>query len=156
MDIDRVLHYPHTHHMNHLMSATAKLKVEVSALHAGQNGRLEISCRATIPDFPMHHEKFADIKVRTVSGKFLIFSIDIKLFPRGNVVTIFDNRCRIFENKQETSHKNKSRIIFLKGSTLSGNKEKNTHAFSLRSWLLSRSLVTLYLRVCLLLALGLP
>lgn len=70
VDITLVNHYPHTHHKDNLMSSTAKLKVEVSALHAGQNGRLEISCRATIPDFPMHHEKFADIKEKMVSGKF--------------------------------------------------------------------------------------
>ena len=64
-------HYPHTsYHKNHLMFATAKLKVEVSALHAGQNGHLEISCQATIPAFPTHHEQFADIKKKTVSGKF--------------------------------------------------------------------------------------
>jgi len=54
------------------MSATAKLKVEVSALHAGENGHLEISCRATIPAFPMHHQQFADIRTHTVSGKFFI------------------------------------------------------------------------------------
>lgn len=64
--------YPHTHHKDHLVSATVQLKVEVSELHAGRNGHLEISCRATIPDFPINHEQFADIKKRVVSGKFFM------------------------------------------------------------------------------------
>jgi hypothetical protein len=51
------------------MSATTRLKVEVSELHAGQNGYLEIGCRATIPDFPTYHEQFADIRKTKVSGK---------------------------------------------------------------------------------------
>ncbi|KAL6259696.1 uncharacterized protein LOC105430672 [Pogonomyrmex barbatus] len=71
VDIALVTHYPHTYHKNHLMSATARLKVEVSALHAGQNGHLEISCRATIPDFAMHHEQFADIRKKTVSVEII-------------------------------------------------------------------------------------
>ncbi|KAM0726333.1 Carcinoembryonic antigen-related cell adhesion molecule 6 [Formica fusca] len=71
VDITLVNHYPHTYHKDYLMSATARLKVEVSALHAGENGRLEISCRATIPDFPMQHEKFADIKTKTVSVQII-------------------------------------------------------------------------------------
>lgn len=66
VDITLVNHYPHTHHSHYLMSATARLKVEVSVLHVGENGHLEISCRATIPAFPMQHEKFADIKTTTV------------------------------------------------------------------------------------------
>ncbi|XP_039313955.1 uncharacterized protein LOC105193607 isoform X2 [Solenopsis invicta] len=68
VDVALVTHFPHKYHTNHLMSATAGLKVEVSALHAGENGHLEISCRATIPDFPMQYEQFADIKTKTVSG----------------------------------------------------------------------------------------
>ncbi|XP_011880498.1 PREDICTED: uncharacterized protein LOC105568994 isoform X2 [Vollenhovia emeryi] len=71
VDIALVTHYPHTHHKNHLMSATAKLTVEVSELHAGQNGLLEISCRATIPDFPGKHEQFADIKRKVVSVQII-------------------------------------------------------------------------------------
>ncbi|RLU24012.1 hypothetical protein DMN91_004221 [Ooceraea biroi] len=62
VDISLVNHYPHTHYKDGLMSATARLKVEVSELHAGQNGHLEIGCRATIPDFPTYHEQFADIR----------------------------------------------------------------------------------------------
>ncbi|XP_036147586.1 uncharacterized protein LOC105829256 isoform X2 [Monomorium pharaonis] len=71
VDVSLVTHYPHTYHKNHLMSATARLKVEVSELHAGQNGHLEISCRATIPDFPMNHEEFADIKKKTVTVEII-------------------------------------------------------------------------------------
>ncbi|XP_018363642.1 PREDICTED: uncharacterized protein LOC108761536 [Trachymyrmex cornetzi] len=71
VDITLVTHYPHTYHKNHLMFATAKLKVEVSELHAGQNGHLEISCRATIPAFPMHHEQFADSRKKTVSVQII-------------------------------------------------------------------------------------
>lgn len=69
VDITLVHHYPHTHHKDQLMSATARLKVKVSELHAGQNGYLEISCWATIPNFPMYHEQFADIRKKTVSGE---------------------------------------------------------------------------------------
>ncbi|XP_077262312.1 uncharacterized protein LOC143897487 isoform X1 [Temnothorax americanus] len=71
VDIALVTHYPHIHHKNHLVSATAKLKVEVSELHAGQNGHLEISCRATIPAFPMNHEQFADIKKKVVTVQII-------------------------------------------------------------------------------------
>jgi len=69
VDISLVYYYPHTYHKDHLMSATTRLKVEVSELHAGQNGYLEIGCRATIPDFPTYHEQFADIRKTKVSGK---------------------------------------------------------------------------------------
>ncbi|KAL6437373.1 hypothetical protein ACFW04_005104 [Cataglyphis niger] len=78
VDITLVNHYPHTYHKNYLMSATARLKVEVSALHAGENGHLEISCRATIPDFPMQHEKFADIKTKVVSVQIIPASDGIR------------------------------------------------------------------------------
>ncbi|XP_032672456.1 uncharacterized protein LOC116844691 isoform X1 [Odontomachus brunneus] len=71
VDITLVNHYPHTHHKDHLISATARLKVEVSELHAGQHGYLEISCRATIPDFPMYHEQFADVRKKTVSVQII-------------------------------------------------------------------------------------
>ncbi|CAL1682669.1 unnamed protein product [Lasius platythorax] len=71
VDITLVNHYPHTHHKNSLMSATARLKVEVSALHVGENGLLEISCRATIPAFPMQHEQFADIRKKAVSVQII-------------------------------------------------------------------------------------
>ncbi|KAK2586591.1 hypothetical protein KPH14_011467 [Odynerus spinipes] len=67
VDVTLVHHYPHTHHENHLLSATAKLMVEVSELHAGDNGYLEISCHSTIPDYPMNNEEYADIRKKTVS-----------------------------------------------------------------------------------------
>ncbi|XP_012216724.1 uncharacterized protein [Linepithema humile] len=71
VDISLVNHYPHKQHKDNLMSATARLKVEVSALHAGENGHLEMSCRATIPDFPMQHEQFADIRSKTVTVQII-------------------------------------------------------------------------------------
>lgn len=67
MDVTLVHHYPHTHHENRLLSATAKLMVELSELHVGDNGHLEISCHSTIPDYPMNHEQYADIRKKTVS-----------------------------------------------------------------------------------------
>ncbi|XP_029162290.1 uncharacterized protein LOC114933885 isoform X2 [Nylanderia fulva] len=72
VDINLVNNYPHTphHKNNHLMSATARLKIEVSELHAGENGVLEISCRTTIPAFPTQNEGFADIKKKVVSVYF--------------------------------------------------------------------------------------
>ncbi|XP_061932715.1 uncharacterized protein LOC107999717 isoform X3 [Apis cerana] len=65
VDISLVNHYPHTHHKNQLMSATAKLVIEVSALHTGKNGNLEISCHSTIPDYAV---QYADIKKESVMG----------------------------------------------------------------------------------------
>lgn len=69
MDITLVNHYPHKRHKDQLMSATAKLMIEISALHVGENGYLEISCYSTIPDYPMH-EQYADIRKETVSGNY--------------------------------------------------------------------------------------
>ncbi|XP_017764154.1 PREDICTED: uncharacterized protein LOC108553668 [Eufriesea mexicana] len=71
VDISLVNHYPHTYHKDQLMSATAKLTIEVSALHAGENGYLEISCSSTIPDYPLHHVKYADIRKETVSVQII-------------------------------------------------------------------------------------
>lgn len=67
VDISLVNHYPHTHHKNQLMSATAKLVIEVSALHTGTNGNLEISCHSTIPDYAV---QYADIKKESVTGNY--------------------------------------------------------------------------------------
>lgn len=69
VDISLVNHYPHTHHKNQLMSATAKLVIEVSALHTGKNGNLEISCHSTIPDYAV---QYADIKKESVTGNYSI------------------------------------------------------------------------------------
>ncbi|XP_003692385.1 uncharacterized protein LOC100862934 [Apis florea] len=68
VDISLVNHYPHTHHKNQLMSATAKLVIEVSALHTGKNGNLEISCHSTIPDYAV---QYADIKKESVTVKIM-------------------------------------------------------------------------------------
>lgn len=122
-------HYPHTHHKNHLMSATAKLKVEVSELHAGQNGHLEISCRATIPAFPTHHEQFADIKTKVVSGKFFFSShrdTPSPLFRVARPIDLRTDRSHSHEfSKTETGvipRKYRSGIILLRDLSLSGNR----------------------------------
>ncbi|XP_076181624.1 uncharacterized protein LOC143153882 [Ptiloglossa arizonensis] len=70
VDITLVNHYPHKRHKDQLMSATAKLMIEISALHVGENGYLEISCYSTIPDYPMH-EQYADIRKETVSVEII-------------------------------------------------------------------------------------
>ncbi|XP_078047747.1 cell adhesion molecule 1 [Augochlora pura] len=70
VDITLVNHYPHTRRKDQLMSATAKLMIEVSALHAGENGYLEISCYSTIPSYPVN-EQYADIRKETVSVQII-------------------------------------------------------------------------------------
>ncbi|XP_076249834.1 cell adhesion molecule 2 [Calliopsis andreniformis] len=70
VDITLVDHYPHTRRKDQLMSATAKLMIEVSELHAGENGNLEISCYSTIPDYPMH-EQYADVRKQTVTVQIM-------------------------------------------------------------------------------------
>lgn len=52
------------------MSATSKLSIEVSDLHAGDNGNLEISCQSTIPNFLIHQKEYADIRSKTVEGMY--------------------------------------------------------------------------------------
>ena len=63
-----ITHFPQVKQKNNFMSATAKLRVEVSELHAGENGQLEISCQATIPSFPIYRNEYADYKKKTVQG----------------------------------------------------------------------------------------
>ncbi|XP_015117092.1 uncharacterized protein LOC107041175 isoform X2 [Diachasma alloeum] len=65
-DMTLVTTYPHRQHKRPLMSATSKLAIKVSELHAGDNGRLEIACQATIPDFLIHIKQYADIRNKTV------------------------------------------------------------------------------------------
>ncbi|XP_076627181.1 uncharacterized protein LOC143344726 [Colletes latitarsis] len=84
VDITLVNHYPYTRHKDQLMSATAKLTIEVSALHAGENGYLEISCYSTIPDYPLH-EEYADIRKETVS---------VQIIPAPIAVTSAQNLAR--------------------------------------------------------------
>ncbi|XP_048505764.1 uncharacterized protein LOC105691989 [Athalia rosae] len=73
-----------------LMSTVAQLSIEVSALHAGENGRLEISCNSTIPTYPMHHGQYADCKSETKSIKIISVPLTSaasgSCLPRGNVV----------------------------------------------------------------------
>ncbi|XP_043583351.1 uncharacterized protein LOC122568081 isoform X1 [Bombus pyrosoma] len=71
VDISLVNHYPHTYYEHQLMSATAKLKIEVSALHTGEKGYLEISCYSTIPDYPLHHVQYADVRTESVSVQII-------------------------------------------------------------------------------------
>lgn len=71
MDVTLVTHHPYFHHENNLMSATAELKIEVSELHAGESGNLEITCRSTIPDFRVDQKDYADFKSKSVSGSYL-------------------------------------------------------------------------------------
>ncbi|KAF7988173.1 hypothetical protein HCN44_007667 [Aphidius gifuensis] len=67
VDMTRVTSFPHRHIDQHLMSATSKLSIEVSNLHVGENGVLEIACQATIPDFLRRQTQYADIKTKTVT-----------------------------------------------------------------------------------------
>lgn len=76
MDIGLVTPFPHRFHNANLGSATAKLLIEVSELHAGDNGRLEIRCQSTIPAFVTHHEQYADIRIKTVEGIVAFILVD--------------------------------------------------------------------------------
>lgn len=49
-----------------------QLSVQVSELHAGDNGQLELSCRATIPAFVSHNGNYADKKETTVISKYFL------------------------------------------------------------------------------------
>lgn len=50
--------------------SASQLSVEVSNLHAGSNGRLEITCLATIPAHVGPGEQFADYKTYSVKSKY--------------------------------------------------------------------------------------
>ncbi|XP_008557070.1 uncharacterized protein LOC103577947 [Microplitis demolitor] len=63
----RVTTFPYRQHKKHLMSARSQLSIQVSDLHAGKNGRLEISCQATIPNYLIHQKDYADIRTKTVT-----------------------------------------------------------------------------------------
>ena len=52
--------------------ASSQLVVEVSELHADSNGRLEITCLATIPAHVGPGEQFADYKTYSVKSEFQI------------------------------------------------------------------------------------
>lgn len=51
-----------------LVASSSQLSIEVSELHA-LNGRLEISCLATIPAHVKPGEQYADYKTYSVKGK---------------------------------------------------------------------------------------
>lgn len=54
---------------HHLMASSSQLSIEVSELHASNNGRLEITCLATIPAHVGVGEQFADYKTYSVKSK---------------------------------------------------------------------------------------
>ncbi|XP_044727071.1 uncharacterized protein LOC123290806 [Chrysoperla carnea] len=56
----------HSHH-HHIDASVSQLSVEVSELHAGDSGKLELTCVATIPGYLGHGEKYADIRTHTVT-----------------------------------------------------------------------------------------
>lgn len=55
---------------HHLMASSSQLSIEVSELHASNNGRLEITCLATIPAHVGVGEQFADYKTYSVKSKW--------------------------------------------------------------------------------------
>lgn len=52
--------------------SSSQLSIEVSELHAGTNGRLEITCLSTIPASVGPGEQYADYKTFSVKGKHFI------------------------------------------------------------------------------------
>ena len=52
-----------------LTYSSSQLSIEVSKLHAGANGRLEITCVATIPATIAPLEQYADYKSVSVKGE---------------------------------------------------------------------------------------
>lgn len=54
------------------VATSSQLSIEVSELHA-LNGRLEISCLATIPAHVKPGEQYADYKTYSVKGKYPIY-----------------------------------------------------------------------------------
>lgn len=56
------------------LSSSSQLSIEVSDLHAGINGRLEITCLATIPAHVGSGEQFADYKTHSVKSKFFLLN----------------------------------------------------------------------------------
>lgn len=49
--------------------SSSQLSIEVSELHAGSNGRLEITCLSTIPASVGPGEQYADYKTFSVKGE---------------------------------------------------------------------------------------
>lgn len=59
------------------MFSSSQLSIEVSELHADINGRLEITCLATIPANVDPGEQYADFKTFSVKSEFLIKNFDV-------------------------------------------------------------------------------
>lgn len=51
------------------MYSISEISIEVSELHAGANGRLEITCVSTIPASVGPGEQYADYKTTSVKGE---------------------------------------------------------------------------------------
>ncbi|XP_044580272.1 uncharacterized protein LOC123262190 isoform X2 [Cotesia glomerata] len=82
----RVTTFPYRQHQKHLMSVESQLSIEVSDLHAGKNGHLEISCRATIPNYLLHQKDYADIRTKTVTVEIIPGpspTTSLAVLPRG-------------------------------------------------------------------------
>lgn len=58
-----------TRNLHKPIVSSSQLVVEVSDLHADMNGRLEITCLATIPAHVGPGEQFADYKTYSVKSK---------------------------------------------------------------------------------------
>lgn len=46
-----------------------QLVVEVSELHAGDDGELRLTCMSTIPGYIVHSEDYGDVRRRSVKSK---------------------------------------------------------------------------------------
>ena len=68
MEFRHINHYPHQRHKNNLISANLQLKIQISEADVSENGQLQLSCEATIPDFH-RHKHYADFKSSSVTGK---------------------------------------------------------------------------------------
>lgn len=63
-----------------LTYSSSQLSIEVSKLHAGANGRLEITCLATIPAQIGIDEEYADYKTHSVKGELAKTCLFVYLF----------------------------------------------------------------------------
>jgi len=64
-----------TRRMHPSTYSSSQLSIEVSELHAGANGRLEITCLSTIPASVGPGEQYADYKTFSVKGEIMTFFI---------------------------------------------------------------------------------
>lgn len=68
-DASHLNHQKTTRRMHPGTYSSSQLSIEVSELHAGTNGRLEITCLSTIPASVGVGEEYADYKTFSVKGK---------------------------------------------------------------------------------------